>query len=102
MVTSSGLAISLASEFIENLHRSDYEKQDCEQKAFGRLAVKIKKYFPRLPICILADGLYPNKTVFSICRGYNWGFIITLKDGNLKAHKKNGRYTRQTKYRTQS
>ncbi len=84
LVTSSGLAISLASEFIENLHRSDYEKQDCEQKAFGRLAVKIKKYFPRLPICILADGLYPNKTVFSICRGYNWGFIITLKDGNLK------------------
>jgi hypothetical protein len=84
LVTSSGLAISLASEFIENLPGRDYEKQDCEQKAFARLSAKIKKYFPRLPICILADGLYPNKTVFSICRGYNWQFIITLKDGNLK------------------
>lgn len=84
LVTSSGLSISLATEFIENLPGRDYEKQDCEQKAFGRLAAKIKKYFPRLPICILADGLYPNKTVFSICRENNWGFIITLKDGNLK------------------
>ena len=84
MITSSGLAISLASEFIENQPGRDYEKQDCEQKAFVRLAAKIKKYFPRLSICILADGLYPNKTIFNICRDNNWRFIITLKDGNLK------------------
>jgi len=84
LVTSSGLAISLASEFIENVSGRDFEKQDCEQKAFVRLAEKIKKFFPRLPICILADGLYPNKTVFSICRKNDWKFIITLKDGNLK------------------
>jgi len=84
LVTSSGLAISLASEFIENSSGRDFEKQDCEQKAFVRLAAKIKQFFPRLPLCILADGLYPNKNVFSICRQNNWGFIITLKDGNLK------------------
>jgi len=84
LVTSSGFAISLASEFIENQTGRDYEKQDCEQKAFVRLAAKIKKNFPRLPICILADGLYPNKTVFNTCRDNNWRFIITLKDGNLK------------------
>ena len=84
LVTSSGLAISLASEFIENPSGTNFEKQDCEQKAFVRLAAKIKQHFPRLPICILADGLYPNKNVFAICRANNWGFIITLKDGNLK------------------
>jgi hypothetical protein len=84
LVTSTGLTFSLASEFIENQPGHDYEKQDCEQKAFARLSVKIKKHFPRLPLCILADGLYPNKNVFSICRKYNWKFIITLKDGNLK------------------
>lgn len=84
LVTSSGLSISLASEFIENPAGEDYEKQDCEQKAFRRLAVKIKKYFPRLPICILADGLYPNNTVFTICEKYKWTFIITLKDDCLK------------------
>jgi hypothetical protein len=84
IVTSKGLAISIASEFIENQAGRDYEKQDCELKAFVRLAEKIKKYFPRLPICILGDGLYPNKTVFDVCEKYNWRFIITLKDGNLK------------------
>jgi len=84
LVTADGLSISLASEFIENDPGRDYEKQDCEQKAFARLSVKIKKYFPRLPICILGDGLYPNNTVFDICAKNSWQFIITLKDGNLK------------------
>jgi len=84
IVTSTGLCVSLASEFIENTPGLDFEKQDCEQKAFVRLARKIKKYFPRLPICILADGLYPNNTVFDVCAKNNWYFIITLKDGNLK------------------
>lgn len=84
IVTSTGLSISLASEFIENTPGRDYEKQDCEQKAFVRLAAKIKKHFPRLPICILGDGLYPNNTVFDICGNNDWLFIITLKDGNLR------------------
>ena len=84
LVTTTGLAISLASEFIENDPGRDYEKQDCEQKAFVRLAAKIKKYFSRLPVCILGDGLYPNNTVFDICLKNSWQFIITLKDGNLK------------------
>ena len=84
LVTPTGLAISLASEFIENDPGRDYEKQDCEQKAFVRLAAKIKKHFPRLPVCILGDGLYPNNTVFDICEKNRWQFIITLKDGNLK------------------
>lgn len=84
IVTTSGLSISLASEFVENIPGRDYEKQDCEQKAFVRLAARIKKFFPRLPICILADGLYPNNTVFDICTKNNWSFIINLKDGNLK------------------
>lgn len=84
LVTSAGHAISLATEFIENQSDINFDKQDCEQKAFVRLAKKIKKHFPRLPICILADGLYPNSTVFRICKEYDWQFIITLKDGNLK------------------
>jgi hypothetical protein len=84
LVTSSGFAISIASEFVENLAGRDFDKQDCEQKAFQRLAPRIKKFFPRLPICLLADGLYPNNTVFDICEKYGWHFIITLKDGSLK------------------
>jgi len=85
LVTSSGFAISIASEFVENQPGRDFDKQDCEQKAFQRLALRIKKFFPRLPICLLADGLYPNNTVFDICKKYGWGFIITLKDGSLRS-----------------
>jgi len=49
-----------------------------------RDAIFVKNY-PRLPICILADGLYPNSTVFDICRKNKWEFIINLKDGCLKS-----------------
>ncbi|MBF0299443.1 MAG: hypothetical protein HQK51_12030, partial [Oligoflexia bacterium] len=31
----------------------------------------------------VADGLYPNQTIFSICENNGWGFIFTFKDGNL-------------------
>lgn len=96
IVTSTGLCVSLASEFIENTPGTDFEKQDCEQKAFVRLASKIKKYFPRLPVCILADGLYPNNTVFEVCSKNNWAFIITLKDGNLKTFQTEIRLLRAT------
>ncbi len=85
LVTSSGLAVSIASEFIENQEGRNFDKQDCEMKAFVRLAKKIKSYFPRLPICILGDALYPNNTVFEICRKHNWLFVITLKDKCLKS-----------------
>ena len=84
LVTCSGLAISLASEWVTNEAGRSFNKQDCEQRAFERLALKLKKHFPRLPICLLADGLYPNKTFFKICRNNNWEFVVVLKDESLK------------------
>lgn len=83
LVTYNDMGISIATEWIENKADENYEKQDCEQKAFQRLAIKLKKMFPRLPLVILADGLYPNKTMFKICRDNGWNFIFTFKDGNL-------------------
>jgi len=82
IVTSNGFAISIGTEWIEN--EGEYNKQDCELKAFVRLSEKLKKRFPRLPICAVADGLYPNKTTFDICRANGWKYIFTFKDGNLK------------------
>src|ERR1022692_3501836 len=84
LVTSSGLAISLASEWVANEPDRSFNKQDCEQRAFERLAQKLKKYFPRLPICLLADGLYPNKTFLKICKSNDWEFVVVLKDECLK------------------
>ena len=83
LVTQSGLAISLASEWIEN-PSGDFDKQDCERKAFIRLAAQLKKQFPRLPICILADGLYPYENAFKVCEANEWKFIFVLQEGSLK------------------
>ena len=84
IVCSNGFSLSIATEWMKNPADKKFDKQDCELKAFIRLAKKIKKFYPRLPVCITADGLYPNNTVFDICENNNWGYIITLKDGNLK------------------
>ena len=84
LVTPSGMAISLASEWVTNDPDRNFDKQDCEQRAFERLAVKLKRYFPRLPLCILADGLYPNKTFMQTCQNNGWDYVVVLKDDNLK------------------
>ncbi|MGA2245483.1 MAG: hypothetical protein ABSH48_10820 [Verrucomicrobiota bacterium] len=52
-LTSTGLALSLASEFIENppgRAPNDYQdqKQDCELKAFDRLAGTLKASCPQM------------------------------------------------------
>jgi len=82
LITPNGFSISLASEWIVN-PEGEYEKQDGERKAFVRLAVQLKQRYPRLPICLTADGLYPYQGFFEICRDYGWAFIVTFKDGNL-------------------
>jgi len=82
LITTNGFAISLATEWIVN-PTGEYEKQDCERKAFARLAPKLKQLFPRLPICLTADGLYPYQGFFDICHSNQWAYILTFKDGNL-------------------
>ena len=81
LVGANGMGLSLATVFIEN--EADYVKQDCELKAFYRLAKILKERFPRLRICLLLDGLYPNEKVLEICEANQWACYISLKDGNL-------------------
>ncbi|MCF6356509.1 MAG: transposase [Draconibacterium sp.] len=83
LVTSNDMSVSIATEWIQNENGKEYDKQDCELKAFRRLAVKLKKMYPWLPLVILADGLYANQTFFKICKDNGWEFIVTFKDGNL-------------------
>jgi hypothetical protein len=84
IVGYDGMALSIGSEFIDNQKVSwEDNKQDCELKAFKRLAERIATQFPRLPICLLLDALYAKETVFDICRENNWKFIINLQDSNL-------------------
>jgi hypothetical protein len=82
IVTSNGFSISLCTEWIENAN-IDYQKQDCELNAFNRLTDRLKKEYPRLPICVCVDGLYPTTRFFSICLANRWGYIVVLKDDRL-------------------
>lgn len=77
------MVFSIATEFIEN-ESEDVDKQDCETKAFYRLAEKIKKTYKRLPICILGDALYASDPVFNICKKHRWTYMIRFKEGRLK------------------
>ena len=85
LLTPSGLSLSIATEWISNEGKGEFEKQDCEREAFKRLAQKIKKFYPRLPIAIVADGLYPWDGFFETCDRNNWKYIVVLKDGSLKS-----------------
>jgi hypothetical protein len=82
LVTANGFALSLMSEFIENPGENP-TKQDCELKAFYRLAKRLKSRFPRLPILLSMDGLFAGGPTFELCRNYGWKFIIVLKDHDL-------------------
>lgn len=85
LVTANGFSISVASEWIENPTDKEFDKQDCEFEALKRVSAKLKNAFPRLPIMLLLDGLYPKEPIFSICKKYGWRYVITLKDKSLKS-----------------
>ena len=77
------VVISIATEFVEN-ESPDVTKQDCELKAFYRLAKKLKTRFPKLPICLCMDSLYAAGPVFDVCKKYGWRYIVRFKDGSIK------------------
>lgn len=88
LVTRTGLALSVETEFLENPPRRDGQsaeayKQDCELKGAYRLLPRLKDAFPRLPICLLLDGLYACEPVFARAESYGWQFFAVLKDGSL-------------------
>ena len=78
---SNGMTIPIMSEFLScSEGDTDTGKQDCEIKAFKRLAKRLKSEFSRLPVIVLLDGLYPNGPVMATCRNYHWDFMIVLQD----------------------
>jgi len=60
-------------------------KQDCELKAFARLAGRLHQDFPQLRLCLLLDALYANGPVFDLCKQYRWKFIVTFAAGHAHA-----------------
>jgi hypothetical protein len=82
VVTPIGLVVPLAFEFVEN-PSGEYDKQDCELKACGRLFTKIDRLFPKLRLNVTGDGLYAEKTTMAECDRRGWNFFITLPEAKL-------------------
>jgi hypothetical protein len=83
-VFHNGVTLPLLSEFLSYAEGDpDDHKQDCELNAFYRLAARLKAYFPRLPIRVLLDGLYPNGPLMALCQQYRWQFMIVLPNACL-------------------
>jgi hypothetical protein len=78
------MTLPLFSEFLSYAGSdTDTTQQDCELKAFKRLAVNIKQEFPQLPLMILLDGLYASGPVFDL-----WisGKPLTVQNVHERCH----------------
>lgn len=84
LVTRTGLALSVGSEFVENPPGFDPKgAQDSELSAAGRLFPRVKEAFPGFAFCALLDARYCNETGFALCQKNDWRFLITFKEGSL-------------------
>lgn len=83
---ANGMTIPVMSEILSYTQGdTGNDKQDCEQKAFKRLARRLKQEFGHLPIMVLLDGLYPNGPIMELCGKNKWDFMIVLQDKSLKS-----------------
>ena len=96
-IISHGMAVSLMSEMIKNedkkkenetekdIERKSEEeiKQDCEINATKRLIKNFREQYPRLPIRIIGDSLYPSQEIFRKLRELDIEYIFVLKDKKI-------------------
>lgn len=96
-LVANRMAVPLMNEMIKNADKKnenetekDVEnksveeiKQDCELNASKRLLVKLKQEYPRLPIRIIADSLYPSITLMRLCKELGFEYIFVLKDKKI-------------------
>ena len=83
LVTPSGLALTLATEILTNEGHEDFDKQDCELKAFYRLVHKLRAFFPRTPMVLLVDSLYANQNAIRLIDAQRWKYVINFKEGSM-------------------
>lgn len=88
------IVISIDSEFVEN-EDENVAKQDCEMKSFFRMAERIKKEYPKLPIIISGDALYACEPIMNKCKENKWEYILRFKKDRLRALRR-----RNTRIRT--
>ena len=84
-IVFKNIVISIDTEWIENNNlNNENDKQDCEIKAFKRMAERIKKNYSKLQILVTGDALYAVEPVIAICKENKWKYICNLKPDRLK------------------
>ena len=89
----AGMVVSVATEFIDNRDAADTppgageerRKQDCELKALRRLAARLRRDFPRLPICASGDSLHGCGEGLQVAKDYNLSYMYVFKEGRTPA-----------------
>jgi hypothetical protein len=84
------MALSMASEFIENRDDdatlgAEARKQDCELKALSRLMPTLRGDFPQLRLCLSGDGLYACGRSLQLAKDYHCNYVFVFKEGRLSA-----------------
>ena len=82
IITPWGWDIPLLTEAVD-AYDSDREKQDCEYRAFLRLAARLKGLFPKQAFCIVGDALYCSRPIMDVCRANKWEFVLVFKEGAM-------------------
>lgn len=96
-LVANQMAISMMSEMIKNedkikeneteediKNKNEAEiKQDCELNASKRLLPKFRKRYPRLPVRIIADSLYPSIELIKLCEELTLEYIFVLQDKKI-------------------
>lgn len=86
----ASLALSMATEFIENSDSNaalsgEAHKQDCELKALSRLLPQLRRDFPQLPVCLSGDSLYACGRTLQLAKNYRCNYVLTFKPGHMPA-----------------
>ncbi|MBQ3289429.1 MAG: transposase [Kiritimatiellae bacterium] len=82
ILTPWGWAVTILVEPVKAYDpKNKKQKQDCEYAAFRRVEKRLKKWFGRYGLVIVADALYCCSPVIEMCRENDWRFIFTFKEG---------------------
>lgn len=96
-LVANNMAVSIMSEMIRNEDKrkenetedeiknksAEEIKQDSELNASKRLIPKFRENYPRLPVRIVADSLYPSISLIELCEKENIEYIFVLKDKKI-------------------
>ena len=96
-LVANNMAISIMNEMIKNEDKKKENeteevvknksieelKQDCELNASKRMLPRFRKIYPRLPVRIIADSLYPSIGLIELCEKESIEYIFVLKDKRI-------------------